>query len=229
MKFDVIVSDPCWSFSDKLTMSSVKRGASANYKVLKDDDIANLSVQDIASDNAVLCLWVPSSKIELGLETMRKHGFAQKQTWIWVKVKKDPFKELKPKYKMKSRSVGLSMQTYHDHILGMINDFNLNSTLDFGMGRLFRQTHEIVLVGTRGKVYKELKNKSQRSVYFWSVSRHSEKPEGLQDMLDIMFPSARRLELFARRDRPGWTCVGLECPSTKDEDIRDSIKRLSNL
>ena len=36
------------------------------------------------------------------------------------------------------------------------------------------------------------------------------------------------LELFARRDRPGWTTVGLECPSTEGEDIFASIDRLTD-
>lgn len=56
MKFRVIVADPPWSFSDKLTMSDVARGADANYEgVLPLKDIMTLPVESWAED-AALCL-----------------------------------------------------------------------------------------------------------------------------------------------------------------------------
>jgi N6-adenosine-specific RNA methylase IME4 len=98
--------------------------------------------------------------------------------------------------------------------------------LAFGMGRYFRAAHEIALIGTRGSCMPE--NKSQRSVIQHPALPHSAKPEALQDSLDLMYPGATKLELFARRDRPGWVCVGNECPSTQGEDIRASIERLAS-
>jgi N6-adenosine-specific RNA methylase IME4 len=99
------------------------------------------------------------------------------------------------------------------------------------MGRLFRQTHELVLIGVRGKIYNHLENKSQRSVHFYPATKHSVKPELLQDMLENMFPADTNLclELFARRDRKNWICAGNENKSTFGEDIRDSITRLKNM
>jgi len=49
-------------------------------------------------------------------------------------------------------------------------------------------------------------------------------------MLEKMFPGEEhhKIELFARRDKTGWTCVGNESPSTPGEDIRVSIDRLKN-
>jgi N6-adenosine-specific RNA methylase IME4 len=60
------------------------------------------------------------------------------------------------------------------------------------------------------------------------VSNHSRKPEGFHERLELIYPHRRYLELFARRDRPNWTCVGNQCPSSPGEDIRDSFKRLSS-
>lgn len=37
---------------------------------------------------------------------------------------------------------------------------------------------------------------------------HSRKPEWVQDVVDSRLPDARRIELFARRQREGWTCWG---------------------
>ena len=57
---------------------------------------------------------------------------------------------------------------------------------------------------------------------------HSQKPEQLQDSLDLMFPQWNKLELFCRRDRLNWDCIGNECPSTTGEDIRDVLTRMIN-
>ena len=34
------------------------------------------------------------------------------------------------------------------------------------------------------------------------------KPEWVQNVVDARLPDARRIELFARRQREGWTCWG---------------------
>jgi len=241
MKFDIIVADPCWTFGDSLRMSSVPRGAASNYALLDNKEIINLNVKSIAADNAVLALWVPSSLLQEGLDTMKSWGFEQKQTWIWVKVKNRPFgvltktwlKDLK-KYLRDGNwdalsSIGGTFQfsDIKELFENTVSKFSLDDILAFYMGRLFRQTHEICLVGTRGKIYNKLKNKSQRSVSFDINLKHSAKPETLQDRLEIMFPNVKYLELFARRNRKNWECAGLECPTTLNEDIRDSIIRLS--
>jgi N6-adenosine-specific RNA methylase IME4 len=110
-------------------------------------------------------------------------------------------------------------------IISISSSDRLGEMLAFGMGRLFRQTHEICLIGTSdNKIYKRLKNKSQRSVSLAPNLRHSSKPENLQDSLDEMFPSGNRLELFARRHRKDWVCLGNEI--CNGEDIRDSLAKL---
>jgi len=97
------------------------------------------------------------------------------------------------------------------------------------LGRLFRQSHEICLIGiNNNKIYKKLQNKSQRSVCFAENIKHSAKPEYLQNSLDIMFPDANKIEIFARRQRPGWECIGNEAPGTMGEDIRVSLDKILN-
>ena len=98
--------------------------------------------------------------------------------------------------------------------------------LSFGMGRLFRQTHEICLIGINNtKIYKHLENKSQRSVCFKNNAGHSIKPESLQNSLDLMFPKANKLEMFARRKRENWTNIGHNV--LDGEDIVISLQNLS--
>lgn len=197
-KYHIIVADPPYSFNDKLQFSEVKRSAADNYDVMTNKDILDLPVEKIAENNAVLALWVPSSLLQLGLDIMKRWGFKQTQTHIWVKTKKN------------------------------VEGLTLDNSLAFGMGRLFRQTHELCLLGTRGSPYKNLKNKSKRSVYFAPNLKHSQKPETLQAELEAMFPGKKikKCEIFARRIRPGWDCWGNQCEGTLGEDIRDTLSRI---
>lgn len=179
-KFNVIVADCPWSFSDKLTMNSVRRGAEANYNTMSLEELKALPVSEWSSENAILALWVPSSLIQDGLDVMKAWGFIQKQIYTWVKTSK-------------------------------------NGNLGFGMGRHFRGCTEHALIGTRGKI--NPKSKSERNCDLSLSLPHSQKPELLQDRLEKMYDGPF-LELFARRSRNGWTCVGNECPDTPSQDIR---------
>jgi hypothetical protein len=231
-KFTVLVADPPWFFFDGLKMSDTPRGASDNYKLMSNEDIKNIPVNSIADpEGAILALWVPSSLLQEGLDVMKAWGFNHKQTYVWVKSKKqilNNFNKWIKKNVLKSTKI-YDKSTYINAINNIINytgNINLADELSFGMGRLFRQTHEICLVGTNSnKIYKHLKNKSQRSVSFGENLRHSAKPEHLQDSLEKMFPDDQfnKIELFARRVRPGWTCLGNEV--CNGEDINISIKR----
>jgi N6-adenosine-specific RNA methylase IME4 len=226
-KFSVIVADPPWSFSDHLKMSDVARGSAANYDTMTISDIKGLPINDfVSSKGTILALWVPSSLLQEGLDTMKVWGFKHKQTYVWVKTKKEPFKDaLKGVFKHFSKLKSWSWTISGTFLKKNLDNLSLQNALAFGMGRLFRQTHEICLIGTSDNgIYKSLQNKSQRSVSFGENLKHSAKPEHLQDSLDIMFPRGNKLELFARRHRPGWICLGNEI--CNGEDIRVSLAKL---
>lgn len=78
------------------------------------------------------------------------------------------------------------------------------------MGRIFRNAQEIGLVCTRGKPWRGLDYKGQSSLFLEPNELHSKKPDAVHCALERMFPSASYLELFARRTRPQWTCLGAE-------------------
>ena len=228
-KYNIICSDPCWDFNDTLKMEDVKRGASSQYPTLNVTEIKKLPVQQISDpEGCLLALWVPSSLLQEGLDVMKAWGFQHKQTFIWVKIKKEEslksylskkFKDLTSKITNKTKNKDNKDFSSKDF------DISFNELLSFGMGRLFRQSHEVCLIGINNTgIYKKLKNKSQRSVSFFENKRHSEKPEDLQDRLELMFPDANKLEMFARRIRKDWTCLGNEV--CDGEDIRDSLLKL---
>ena len=233
-KFQVICADPPWgAFGDKLTMSNVKRGAATNYSTMTTREIADLPINSIADpDGAVLCVWVPSSLIEDGFQVMKAWGFRQTQTFIWSKIKKDPFVDIEKTFIAKAKQflketgeIGISLDDAENLLSKTIDEFKLIQTQGFGMGRLTRACHEICLVGINDtKIYKKLVNKSQRSVCFAPNLKHSAKPEDLQDSLDLMFPAVEKIELFARRERQGWLCVGNQTGEMLD--IREALAKL---
>ena len=79
----------------------------------------------------------------------------------------------------------------------------------FGMGRIIRASHEVCIVATSGKVTPKVKN--VRSVFEAQVGVHSAKPDAFGDIVEDLFDGPY-VELFARRQRPGWICLGNEMP-----------------
>jgi N6-adenosine-specific RNA methylase IME4 len=79
--------------------------------------------------------------------------------------------------------------------------------LHMGMGRQVRMSHEVCLIGTRGRP--ERLSAAERSVIFAETGAHSEKPAAFYELVERLSPGPY-LELFARRPRVGWTCLGDE-------------------
>ncbi|PWT72143.1 MAG: hypothetical protein C5B60_09955 [Chloroflexi bacterium] len=87
-----------------------------------------------------------------------------------------------------------------------------------GTGLIFRNVHEVLLFGDRGKmpgpVYLPL------SVFRYPRGRHSAKPPEIRREIERMYPdydADTRLELFSRGDAPGWTHFGFEAKQAAAE------------
>ncbi len=85
---------------------------------------------------------------------------------------------------------------------------------------------EFVLVGRRNRIPKPYKRASARQYIESKRQGHSVKPEGIQDRIEKMFSleDHKHLELFARRHREGWTCLGNELSGN---DIRLDLDLLA--
>lgn len=79
--------------------------------------------------------------------------------------------------------------------------------LAFGMGRYVRAAHESCIIARRGRA--KVQDRSVRSVFYAPRRAHSEKPEEFFGIVEKLSPGPY-LELFSRRSRPGWECLGLE-------------------
>lgn len=189
--YKVVVADPPWPFDDKLP--GPKRGAESHYRVLKVPDIARFLATDvrekISERSAILFLWCVPAMAREALQVCEGWGFAPKSEIVWVKVGK-----------------GVT----HPAVVG-------GAGLAFGMGRYVRMTHERCIIAARGKALHLIQDHAVRSVFFAEVGRHSEKPEVFFDLVEKLVPGGPYLELFARRRRPGWTCLGNELPAASEK------------
>jgi N6-adenosine-specific RNA methylase IME4 len=79
-----------------------------------------------------------------------------------------------------------------------------------GTGHWFRNRHEHLLVGVKGQIPAPAPGEQYESVIEAAVGRHSEKPQDFAEMIEKMFPSTPRVELFARATRSGWDVWGNE-------------------
>ena len=180
--FRCVVADPAWQFDDKLPGNG--RGAAKHYDVVDAATMARYGLPPIASD-AHLFLWRVSAMQQEALDLAKAWGFTVKSELVWLKRTK----------------------TGKRH---------------FGMGRHVRLEHEVCLICTRGRGAGVL-NRSTRSTFVTelylddegggsfeaAVGRHSEKPDAFFEIVENLVPGPR-LELFARKARPGWDCVGNE-------------------
>jgi N6-adenosine-specific RNA methylase IME4 len=85
-----------------------------------------------------------------------------------------------------------------------------------GTGYWFINHHEVLLVGTRGKVPCPSAGTQWPSVIDAPRGRHSEKPEIFAEMIEQYFPNLPKIELNRRGPpRPGWDAWGAEAEAAE--------------
>ena len=85
-----------------------------------------------------------------------------------------------------------------------------------GMGYWFLGQHDLLLVGTKGKISPPRAKFRVSSIYTEKKKIHGKKPDYFRDLITRSFPTENKLELFARQKVDGWDAWGNEIES----DIR---------
>src|SRR5712671_6199949 len=86
-----------------------------------------------------------------------------------------------------------------------------------GMGHYARIRHEHLLLGTRGKPGIAAVHNIP-SVIQVRRTKHSVKPAEVYNIVERMYPHLLKIELFARRRRPGWAAWGNDSGLTVETD-----------
>lgn len=87
-----------------------------------------------------------------------------------------------------------------------------------GTGYWARNKHELLLIGTRGDVPAPEPGTQPESVITASVGVHSAKPDLFYELIENLFPTLPRIEMFSRRSRREWAVWGAEALPAHDPD-----------
>lgn len=80
------------------------------------------------------------------------------------------------------------------------------------MGHYNSVRHELLLICTKGSCTPENVKLFDSVQTIEKTKKHSEKPEEFRDIINTLYPSGRKIELFRRGDAPnGWSVWGNEC------------------
>lgn len=90
-----------------------------------------------------------------------------------------------------------------------------------GTGHWARNRHEVLLICTRGGFPCPKPALFPESVIVAPRREHSRKPDAVHGIVDARLGHLRRLEMFARASRPGWTTWGNE--NTKFDQPGDAV------
>lgn len=155
--------------------------ASRHMVEMGQADLEAIPVSEWAERDAVLAMWATWPQLENALALVRAWGFDYRTACPWIKT--TPRGAIRP-----------------------------------GTGFWVLGASEPILFGARGTsgVKKRENGKGWIGLLhgenrqFWAArpSLHSKKPRGLHEFLET-FPGPY-LELFAREERPGWDCWGLD-------------------
>lgn len=90
MKYDVILADPPWDFEVWNRDTGSGRSAISHYDVMSLDDICNLPIAELASENCALFMWAVWPRIFDAKTVIEAWGFEYKTlAFDWFKTTKN--------------------------------------------------------------------------------------------------------------------------------------------
>jgi N6-adenosine-specific RNA methylase IME4 len=77
-----------------------------------------------------------------------------------------------------------------------------------GMGYYFRQQHELLLIAVKGQPPTPAPANRPSSVFSYPRGQHSAKPHEVYEVIEAMYPTLPKIEMFCRTPREGWGVWG---------------------
>jgi N6-adenosine-specific RNA methylase IME4 len=88
-QYKTILADPPWQFQNRTGKVAPEHKRLERYPTLSLQEIKEIPVSLVSSEQSHLYLWVPNALLKEGLEVMSAWGFEYKTNIIWHKVRKD--------------------------------------------------------------------------------------------------------------------------------------------
>lgn len=221
-KFKVMVSDFPWPYN-KLKVDATAEENSAvgflNYASMSIEELKALKpyIDGVMDKDCLFFMWGTWPFLPDAIDIAEYWGFDYVTgAYVWVKTNRLPaldklLKLLEAVVKGKSTIATVKQL--------------LNVTPYFGMGRWTASNTEYCLLFKRGKPHFRNNLLSQivlEETLVHPVMGHSRKPEDVQERIEQLYEGPY-LELFARREKPKWVCLGNEVTGN---DIRKDLESL---
>lgn len=178
--FDVAMVDPPWHF-DLHSVAGDAKSPQAQYATMSLDDIADLPVGQLLAPGGVVFLWC-----------------------TWPLVARGDHVEIMRRWGYEPRTGGVWAKR------------TSTGKLRWGPGYIVRSVCEPWLIGTapgasvRGRGVCNLVDTIADGSLDGLAREHSRKPDDVYALIEALTPGLRRVELFSRTDRPGWSAWGDE-------------------
>jgi N6-adenosine-specific RNA methylase IME4 len=150
------------------------------YSLMTHDQMIKIPVRAMMAEPSIVFMWVTSSSLARGISCLQKWGFYYRGV-EFVWVK------------TKADGTPIGAQGVRPSIVKPLTEFVISGSTE-----------------ARGRPLRLHNEKIKQTIFSPRLDRHSEKPEAVQDAIDLMYPDARKIELFARRKREGWQAWGNE-------------------
>ncbi|KKY70294.1 DNA methyltransferase [Morganella morganii] len=188
-KYDLLLADPPWSYNNK----SSNGAADNHYNTTDPYSLERLHVEDIASDNSVLCMWYTGNFALEAIKLAEAWNFKVKNMFCfaWVKLNKNAGDRIDKN----------PPEDAFDFMEILNNETKINC------GNYTRQNIEMCLVATRGKGLPR-RSASVRQIVYSCLGEHSEKPKEVHHRLEELYGDVPRIELFAREKYGEWDVYG---------------------
>lgn len=187
-KYDIIYADPPWEYKvwsedKKLAQGTAKK----HYNTMSIEDICDLPVQDISSEDCKLFLWGTPPCLQEALQVIKAWGFEYKTVaFAWVKTNK----------RQNQKQSSFLPIDFIDRFYGIGHWTASNIELCFGclkpggrLNRISKSISQIVLSPRR---------------------EHSRKPDIVRENIVTLCGDLPRIELFARQRTDNWEVWGNE-------------------
>jgi N6-adenosine-specific RNA methylase IME4 len=198
-----------WAYSDE---TGVDRSPANHYPVHEFAWAVNVlapMIDKLAAPDCMLAFWSTAASLLDDIEIMAEAGFCA----------------LRPRdvagHLLRDKSGGLLEAVSPGG--GSYRSHQIWDKQIMGLGRWFRDRHELLLIGARGTFPAPAMGTQGQSIFSERRGGPSEKPEFVAEELDRLWPSLPKIELFRRgQARAGWDAWGLEVPdAAPDRSIED--------
>jgi N6-adenosine-specific RNA methylase IME4 len=191
--FPVIYADPPWRYDRRVSDSQTIE--LNHYYTMPLADICALPVP--AHRDAALFLWATSAMLTEAKQVIAAWGFKYVTNIVWDKMSDD--------LDIEFAAISYLMSPY-DYVID-------NEAGGQGLGFWTRNQHELLLIARRGAIPCPSPSVRPPSIIRARAGEHSAKPKIFYKIIERMYPSLPKLELFARPPaQPGWTVWGNQIP-----------------